>query len=268
MERRTLVQAIGASALAGLGGCAGLSSQFEGGPNGSNGSTDSNTEATEAVETTETTDDQSGNTAPAYSATTPDGAVATASVPADPSEFTYPTMGSADAPVSVTFYGSWKCPYTQEFVNQQFDELVQRYVRPGEVSVTFRSVGYKNGSPFLGPDAPRAARAGLAVWNADPKSFWRYFATVFASQPPEGVEWATVNQLAAFMSAANVGNVSKIRSGITSNARSKRVRATTEAARRRGIETVPRLVIDGEIHAPNLNWQATLDALNAAVRDA
>lgn len=277
MDRRTIVQTLGASTLFGFSGCAGIANQYESGPDGSASSTPTSTPPSGSSATPEPTDrqtsnDQTGRTpdggATEYSATTPDGPVATATVPANPSDYPYATMGSGSAPVDVAFYGSWKCPYTQEFVASQFGQLVEEYVQTGEVSVTFRALGYKDGSPFLGPDAPRATRAGLAVWNADPESFWRYFATVFASQPPEEVDWATTAQLMAFMESAGVSDLQQIRSAIESNARSSRVRATTEAAATRNVDAVPRLVIDGDVYAPNLEWDNARDVLDAAVDDA
>lgn len=270
MQRRRILQLIGIGSAVGLSGCAGLAQQYEGGSDGSNssGSTTGEPTRTRQGGSDGGSDQTPQDASPEYPVRTPDGPVVGARTPPNPSNYPYATMGAGNAPVNVEFFGSWKCPFTREFVRQRFGDIVERYVQPGDVQITFRALAYQNGEPFLGQDAPRATRAGLAVWNADPQSFWEYFATVFASQPPERAAWATEEQLVAFVEAAGVDGVERVRSEIASNERSSRVRATTSAAADRGIDTIPRLVIDGEVYAPNLEWEAVLDALDDAVREA
>ncbi len=43
------------------------------------------------------------------------GAVTTAPISETPGEFRYATMGSADVDATVTYFGSWKCPYCAQF---------------------------------------------------------------------------------------------------------------------------------------------------------
>ena len=123
------------------------------------------------------------------------GAVATAPIPDSPSEFRYATMGSADADVTVTYFGSWKCPYCAQFGTGMLSQLVMDYVEPGTIALEFRNLAYFGGDPFLGPDAPAAGQAGLAVWNTDPASYWAFHEYVFRNQPPESDQWATTERL-------------------------------------------------------------------------
>lgn len=180
----------------------------------------------------------------------PDGPVANAPVPDDaPEGYTYATMGSGDGP-TVRYYGNWKCPYCAQFSTGFLSDLVTDYVEPGDVDLEYRALSYFDGEPFLGADAPRAARAGLAVWNVDPGSYWTFHEYVMANQPPEAQAWATTDTLVAFAEAAGVEGVDAVREEIESGAYETAVTDTSDAASAAGVDSTPALVIDGEALNP------------------
>jgi protein-disulfide isomerase len=174
----------------------------------------------------------------------------------------YPTMGSGDE--TVTLYGNWKCPYTREFVQTQLPALVDEFVRPGDLSIRFRAVAYRGGEPFLGPDAPQSARAGLAVWESDPKSFWTYFMTVFANQPQERYQWGTPELLTRFAGSAGVENLGAIRTAAAGDTYESRLQQTVASARRLDLWSVPRVVYEGQVTAPTLDAERTREQLARA----
>ena len=201
--------------------------------------------------------------------TPPPGAVSGAPIPDEPSSYDYATAGSGDAPV-VTYFGNWKCPFCADFATGDSDRsilpmgtVVADYVEPGDVSLRYRGLAFgSNGEPFLGPDAPRATRAGLAVWTVDPESYWNYHEHVMTNQPPEDETWATTDRLVGFARDAGVSPVEEVRSAIGGDRFEDRVRATTEAAAAAGVRGTPTLVIDGEPYSP-FEPEATRDALDA-----
>ena len=189
--------------------------------------------------------------------TPPPGAVSGASIPDDPASHDYATAGSGDSPV-VTYYGNWKCPFCADFSTGESDQpvlplgtIVADYVEPEGCSLRYRGLAYgSNGEPFLGPDAPRATRAGLAVWTVDPERYWNYHEYVMANQPPEGETWATTDRLVSFARDAGVGSLEEVRSAIESDRFEGPVEATTEAAASAGVSGTPTLVIDGSTYSP------------------
>jgi len=290
--RRRVLQLAGA-ALGALAGCSSISSRV-GGPSSApaeDARTTTSTPSTTARTTTTssttptstaqpTTDAPQSTTAEATranesaqssDATTvvqrPGPALPSSLVPADPGRYQYAVVGSTDATATATVYGNWKCPYTRKFVVNQLPTVVERFVAPGALRLEFRAIAYRGGEAFLGPDAPRAARAGLAVWRADPGSYWSYFGTVFANQPAEHREWATTDRLLAFADAAGVDNLGRVERDVESGADADAVRATVQAARERGVHTVPRVVAGGEVTAPTVDFSATMAQLQG-VTDA
>jgi protein-disulfide isomerase len=192
------------------------------------------------------------------------GAVATAPIPDSPSESRYATMGSADADVTVTYFGSWKCPYCAQFSTEMLSQLVTDYVEPGTIALKFRNLAYIGGDPFLGPDAPAAGQAGLAVWNTEPASYWAFHEYVFRNQPPESDQWATAERLVEFAQAAGVSETASIRTAIQENQYDDVLRATDRAASDTGVDATPTLLIDGTTVNPLGNEERTRQLIEDA----
>ena len=185
-----------------------------------------------------------------------DGPVATAPLPDDPSSQAYATMGPADAP-NVVYFGNWKCPFCAQFSTGFLSDIVSEYVEPGTVSLTFRGLAYAGGGPWPGPDAPRATRAGLSVWNLDPDSYWAFHEYVMANQPPESREWATTKKLVSFAKGAGVGPIDDLRKSIKAGEHETAVRQTSIDAGNAGVNSTPTLVIGGEAVNPMRDEDAT-----------
>ena len=194
-----------------------------------------------------------------------DSAVANAPVPSDPSAYQYATMSTGESS-KVTYYGSWKCPYCAEFSQGFLNEIVTGYVEPNGLPLTFRGLAYAGREPFLGPDAPRATRAGLAVWNLAPDSYWGYHEYVFANQPPESEQWAATDQLVTFAEEAGIERTDELRSRIESGRYEEAVRNTADAAQKAGVDSTPTLVIDGQVVSPLSEQKRTRQLLEQVAK--
>jgi protein-disulfide isomerase len=166
------------------------------------------------------------------------------------------------------YYGNWKCPYCAQFSTGEaqgvsLGDIVTDYVSSGDVHLTYRALSYTSNGPFLGSDAPRAARAGLAVWNVDPDSYWAFHEEIMANQPPEKKSWATVEKLTAFAEDAGVDDVDTVREQIRNGEYESAVRDTTDASNAAGVSGTPTLVADGRTASPFKESQARslLDSL-------
>jgi protein-disulfide isomerase len=271
MNRRRLLGLSGVAAVSALSGCASVVQQTD------NGSTQTPTEAqtetppsqnettTETTEAPETTEQTAADGRP-KTISEPQFDLSTTQLPEQTPDPRYPTIGTADT--TVTVYGNWKCPYTQEFVRQQFGGLVDEFVVTGDVSVEYRNVAYLDGEPNLGTDAPRAAEAGLAVWDVDQSAFWEYFSYVFANQPQERFEWATTDNLVRIANRATVEGLDQIRQSIRSRAYSQSVTMSSERASELGVSTVPRVVYGDTVTAPTVDPESTREQFERAAKDS
>lgn len=81
------------------------------------------------------------------------------------------TIGKADAPVSITEFGDYKCPSCASFHQGAEQQITSEYINTGKVKIVFRTY------PYLGPDSGRAARSAYCA--NDQKIFSAYHAAVF-----------------------------------------------------------------------------------------
>ncbi|WP_336360064.1 DsbA family protein [Haladaptatus sp. ZSTT2] len=275
-SRRRILQLTGSAALLSLAGCASLTdnaldSQEE----------QQTTTAAESQQTTATTtaenidqspDEGNGDSTQAVTRKSeeivkPAGAIMDA--PVEDTDSTYAVMGSSDADAKITFYGNWKCPYTQEFAVGGFlDEIVREYVKPGDLQIEYRALAFLGGEPFLGEDAPLSAQAGLAAWDTDPENYWTYFAYVFKNQPQERFDWGTKEQMKVFAEEAGIADVEAFTTALDQETYLGDVEATTEAAAEVNVSTVPRLVFeDGTMVRPTVDAEKTRAQIEAAIEN-
>lgn len=285
-RRRVLHLASGAGAVA-LAGCStvigGLADDDAGEPTaapGANGATRADDSARTARPTSDgsdasepqsepdpTTESRTESTTESWSpadVTIEEPPTSLASTPIGNTAARYARMGTGEAETTATLFGNWKCPYTRSFVLTQLPDVVDRFVATGRLNVEFRSLAYVGGTPFLGDDAPRSSRAGIAVWNVDPSAFWSYLETVFYNQPQERYEWGQTDLLVRFATAADVDGADTVERSIETDLYSDDVAATTSAASRLGIGTVPRVAVDGEVTAPTVRPDETMGQLERA----
>lgn len=263
--RRRLLQVAASAAVTSLAGCASVVDSV--GQNRQSAGKTTPTTVADTPTSTSTPDQQTEQPKATEAWSTEEVTIGKPAFSLDPGavpkETTYARMGEDDAPVA-TLYGNWKCPYTREFVVNQMPGLVEEFVQPGRLRLEFRSLAYRNGSPYLGPDAPRATRAGLAVWHLDPASYWTYFAYVFANQPAEKHAWAQPSLLERFAEAAGVSSPSAIeRRSAPGNYEDLLGRSVDDAAAL-GIGTVPRIAVDDTVTAPTIDPESTREQLERA----
>ncbi|WP_058826191.1 thioredoxin domain-containing protein [Haloferax sp. Q22] len=262
-DRRSILKLSGVAAIASLSGCASFAKQANsGGADTPAGQSEQQTTTAQPETRTAAGNETDANASVEMRPKTvsdPSFELQTGALRSLQTDARYPTIGTAAT--TVTVYGSWKCPYTQEFVRQQFGGLVEDFVATGDLSIEFRNVAYMDGEPYLGPDAPRASEAGLAVWNIDPESFWTYFSYVFVNQPQERRDWATTENLVRFAEEADTNGIDQIRRAIRSRAYAQSVQLSADSAAELGITTVPRVATDDEVTAPTVDPEATREQL-------
>jgi protein-disulfide isomerase len=208
-----------------------------------------------------------GGGSEAPTGTVPSSPVVSAPLPGTPSEYTYAAMGDGDAPVTATYFGNWKCPFCADFSTGGLGELVTDYVETGDVVLRYRALAYVGDQAFLGPDAPRAARAGLAVWNVEPETYWAFHEYVMANQPPESKEWATTDTLVTMAGDAGVSDPEAVRDALENDDYQQPVSRTTTAAENAGVEGTPALVVGDRVVNP-LETEAARELLDDALASA
>ncbi len=114
-----------------------------------------------------------------YPTLQPVGEVITAeSLPRPQADFN--AMGSPTAPITITEYSDFQCPFCQRFYLNTEKQLVESYIATGQVRFIYRSFGY-----FIGQESGRSAEAAYCAGDQD--KFWEMHDTIF-------VNWSGENQ--------------------------------------------------------------------------
>lgn len=98
-------------------------------------------------------------------------------------------MGDPNAPVKVTEYSDYQCPYCANFWRDTEPQIVDTYVKTGKVYYTVRSMGNfisDNINQGAGTNDQESGSAAQAAYCAgDQNRFFDYHDTLFNNQQPE-----------------------------------------------------------------------------------
>ena len=152
------------------------------------------------------------------------------------------TLGDPDAPVDLQVWEDFQCPFCQRFTQQVEPYIVETYVKPGLVKLTFRDLA------FLGDESHWAAVA--ASLAADQDKFWPFHDYLFANLQGENVGSFHLDRLLAMGEAAGL-DMDTFRAGLVleaARARFSELQASSQAdAVALGVSHTPALVLDGTL---------------------
>lgn len=94
----------------------------------------------------------------------------------------HPYMGAASAPVTLEEWSDYQCPFCRRHFQRTLPELVERYVRPGQVKIVFRDFPIDS----LHPASGTAHAAALCAGKQAPRAFWAMHDALFEGQAQWG----------------------------------------------------------------------------------
>ena len=168
-------------------------------------------------------------------------------------------LGQASAPVEISVYEDFQCPFCGRFSREVLPEIVADHVRSGEVRVNSRPM------TFLGEDSIEAAGAALAAGDQD--RYWQYHSLLFENQGAENSGYVTdglLEDLARQTPGLDVGAWNDLRATDYPEADLREVEA---AARTTGIDSTPTVVVRGPAGERVLGGAAGAEEVSAAVRE-
>lgn len=104
-----------------------------------------------------------------------------------------PTMGNPAAKVHIVAFEDLKCVNCARFNKEMMPYIQKQYIDTGIAKYTLINLAFVNGSM-------PAANAARCIYKQNPKLFFPFVETIFAHQPPEETDWATIPTLMDFAS--------------------------------------------------------------------
>lgn len=90
-------------------------------------------------------------------------------------------LGEPNAPVTLVVYADPQCPACAGFAVETLPELIERYVRPGDVRLQYRGV------PIIGPDSETGLAAAYAAGLQG--RLWNFSDITYLNQGEENSGW-------------------------------------------------------------------------------
>ena len=166
------------------------------------------------------------------------------------------SMGAADAPITITEYSDFQCPYCRIFWENTEEQLIKAYVETGKVRFEYRSFG-----AFLGPESGATAEATYCA--GDQEKFWDMHDLIFANQNGENQGAFTDKRLRAFAEKLGL-EMGPFNNCFANSKYADKVKQDGVEGAKAGIQSTPSFLINDKLVVgaqPFSVFQAEIDAL-------
>ena len=170
------------------------------------------------------------------------------------------TLGDDDAPVTLYLYEDFQCPFCGQFDREMFPDLLDEYVRDGEVKVVAETMA------FLGPDSVTAARAAFAAGEQD--LYWPYHTLLFENQGEENSGYVTDDFLRGLAEDTPGLDVKKWEDQRAGESFTKELGAVQAKAQSEGVNSTPTLIFEGPGGQVKIDRLTDYDQITSAVNKA
>lgn len=180
---------------------------------------------------------------------------ATVSIPAnvqigvkDTAGFHGYVKGAANAPVEITEYADYQCPFCQTFATLQMPTIEERLIKTGRLRWRYRDF------PLQQHSFSRVA-AHSAACADDQGKYWDQHQKIYDGQ----AEWAAARDAAPVFrqyAQANGLDLAKYDACMSGGIHAGRIQASYEEAVRVGVQSTPTLLIGGRLYQGRLDSDA------------
>jgi protein-disulfide isomerase len=167
------------------------------------------------------------------------------------------SLGSPDAPIVVQLWEDFLCPACQTFSRTVKPQLVEEYVKAGQVRLEF------NHFP-LQQHAPGSFMTALAAeCAADQNLFWPYHDKAFQVISAEQQSGATYEKLTEFARTAGL-DIAQFQSCLNSQQHQPTLNQSLATAGQLGLRFTPSVIVDGTL-LENSSYPSVKAAIDAAL---
>ncbi len=145
------------------------------------------------------------------------------------------TLGDPDAPVTVVEFADLQCPFCRDFAVEDLPDIVDDYVKPGDVKMELRLLA------FVGPDSE--AGRGIAAGAAEQNLIWPFAENVYNNQGTENSGYMTQDFLTEQAAAVDGLDVDKAVAAAKSQFAQKYAAESEREAQDAGISSTPSFAV-------------------------
>jgi protein-disulfide isomerase len=162
-----------------------------------------------------------------------------------PPELVDPTdarvLGPASAPVTIEVWSDFQCPACGSFAKSIEPDLIEEYVRPGDVRLVYRDNAFIDGGAADGESQQAALAARCA---GEQGKFWQYHDYLFENQGGENEGAFRRERLDQIATAVGL-DMGAYGTCMASDALKQAIKAETAQGKAAGVTSTPTLAING-----------------------
>ncbi|GAB6904055.1 DsbA family protein [Kineosporia succinea] len=191
-----------------------------------------------------------------------DNATSSAANPANITDNAF-VDGESSAPVTITVYEDFQCPYCAQFEAANRTQMAQ-WVKDGDVKVEYHPIAFLD-KASTDEYSTRSLNAFGAVVNSSPDAALDFHNLLFENQPAEGGAGLSDDQLVAYAKEAGADEAA-VRTAVDEATYEGWTKRVTEASSKAGVTGTPTIMVDGQ--TVNLTAADDTATLATAVQNA
>jgi protein-disulfide isomerase len=180
--------------------------------------------------------------------------------PSDTSGFVGYVKGSATAPVEITEYADYQCPFCQTFATLQMPTIEQRLIKTGRLRWRYRDFPLE-----MHPFARLAAHS--AACADEQGKYWQQHERIYDGQQ----EWSAARDAAPFFRnyAQGAGlDLGRYDACMQSGKYAGRIQADYNSGVELGVSSTPTLLVNGRLHRGRFDSDAIIKLVDSLARTA
>ncbi|WP_407268520.1 DsbA family protein [Radiobacillus sp. PE A8.2] len=172
-----------------------------------------------------------------------------------------PTLGDADAPVSVVEFGDFKCPACKAWGESIFPQLVSDYVDTGKVKFSYINV------LFHGQESNLASLAAESVYKLNPDAYWEFHKALFKEQPSEDHDSSWITNEKLLEVAETIPNIDseQLKSALNNQSELEEVNKDTTLVNAFNVKQTPTIMVNNIIIEKPFDYEAIKKAIDQAL---
>lgn len=147
-------------------------------------------------------------------------------------------IGAIDAPVVLSEWVDFRCPFCAVFSRDTMPQLVKEYVDAGKVRIEMHDVA------FFGEESVRAAAAARAA--GEQGRYFEFVSVVYEAAPESGHPELPADELIELAKVAGVSDLRKFEADMQRDDLIAAVQQSTEQAQQLGVTGVPFFAVGGQ----------------------
>lgn len=147
-------------------------------------------------------------------------------------------IGDIDAPVVMSEWVDFRCPFCAVYSRETFDQIVKEFVDTGKVRIEMHDVA------FFGEESVRAAVAARAA--GEQGRYFEFVKAVYDAAPESGHPDLPPEQLIEFARVAGVPDIARFTKDMDRKDLREAVNQSTAQAQQYGVSSVPMFASNGQ----------------------